>query len=93
MGAYKVFHWLCVSYVFAGYYSVNTMVMSSLPSNVAAHATATSAPDPTVWFHGSRAENVSSLLGAWHRGKRSVPEMVDQIQIQISSPGGIAEGV
>ena len=25
--------------------------MSSLPSNVAAHASATSATDPTVWFH------------------------------------------
>ena len=30
--------------------SVNTIVMSSLPSNVAPHATATSASDPTVWF-------------------------------------------
>ena len=67
--------------------------MSSLPSNVAAHATATSAPDPTVWFHGSRGENVSSLLGAWHRRKRSVREIVDQIQVKISSPGEIDEGV
>ena len=34
--------------------------MSSVPSNVAAHATATSAPDHPVWFHHvpySRLEN------------------------------------
>ena len=67
--------------------------MSSVPSNVAAHATATSAPDHPVWFHGSRGENVSSLLGVWHPGKRSVCDSVDQIQVEISSPGGIAEGV
>ena len=67
--------------------------MSSVPSNVAAHATATSAPDHLVWFHGSRGENVSSLLGVWHRGKRWVQDIVDKIQIKISSPGGIAEGV
>ena len=67
--------------------------MSSVPSNVAAHATATSAPDHPVWFHGSRGENFSSLFGVWHRGKRSVQDIVDQIQIKISSPGGIAEGV
>ena len=91
--AYQVFHWLCVPYLFAGYYSVNTIVMSSVPSNVAAHATATSAPDHPVWLHGSRGENFSSLLGVWHRGKRSVQDIVDQIQIKISSPGGIAEGV
>ena len=48
---YQIFHWLCVPYLFAGYYSVNTIVMSSVPSNVAAHATATSAPDHPVWFH------------------------------------------
>ena len=53
MRAYEVSHWLCVSYLFAGYYSVNTIVMSAVPSNVAAHATATSAPDPTVWFQRS----------------------------------------
>ena len=63
--------------------------MSSGPS----HATATSAPDPTVWFHGSRGENLSSLLGAWHRGKRSIRKIVDHIQVKITSPGGIAEGV
>ena len=34
-----------------------------------------------------------SLLGAWHRGKRSVRGIVDQIQITIASPGGLAEGV
>ena len=56
-------------------------------------ATATSAPDPSVWFHGSRGENLLSLLGAWHRGKRSVREIADQIPIKISSPQGIAEGV
>ena len=67
--------------------------MSSAPSNVAAHATATSAPDHPVWFHGSRGENFSSLLGVWHRGKRSVQDIVDQNQVKISSPGGIAEGV
>ena len=67
--------------------------MSSVPSNVAAHATATSAPDHPVWFHGSRGLNFLSLLGVWHRGKRSVQDIVDQIQIKISSPGGIAEGV
>ena len=67
--------------------------MSSVPSNVAVHATATSAPDHSVWFHGSRGENASSLLGVWHRGKRSVQDIVDQIQIKISSPGGIAECV
>ena len=67
--------------------------MSSVPSNVAAHATATSAPDHPVWFHGSRGENFSSLLGVWHRGKRSVQDIMDQIQVKISSPGGIAEGV
>ena len=93
MCAYQVFHWLCVPYLFAGYYSVNTTVMSSVPSNVAAHATATSAPDHPVWFHGSRGENFSSLLGVWHRGKRSVQDIVDQIQVKISSPGGIAEVV
>ena len=48
---YQVFHWLCVPYLFAGYYSVNTIVMSSVPSNVAAHSTATSAPDHPVWLH------------------------------------------
>ena len=93
MCAYQVFHWLCVSYLFAGYYSVNTIVMSSVPSNVAAHATATSAPDHSVWFHGSRGKIFSSRSGVWHRGKRSVQDIVDQIQIKISSPGGIAEGV
>ena len=67
--------------------------MSSVPSNVAAHATATSALDRPVWIHGSRGENFSSLLGVWHRGKRLVQDFVDQIQIKISSPGGIAEGV
>ena len=67
--------------------------MSSVPSNVAAHATATSAPDHSVWFHGGRGENFSSLFGVWHRGKRSVQDIVDQIQIKISFPGGIAEGV
>ena len=82
-----------MSYLFAGYYSVKTIVMSFVPSDVAAHATATSAPDHPVWFHGSRVENVSSLLGIWHRGKRLVRDMVDQIELQISSPGGIAEGV
>ena len=69
------------------------MVMTSLPSNVAAHATAPAPPDPTVWFHGSRGQNVSSLLGAWHRGKPSVREIVDPIQIKFCSPGGIAQGV
>ena len=67
--------------------------MSSVPSNVAAYATATSAPDHPVWIHGSRGENFLSLLGVWHRGKRSVQHIVDQIQVKISSPGGIAEGV
>ena len=67
--------------------------MSSVPSNVAAHATATSAPDRPVWFHGSRGEKCSSLFGVWHHRKRSVRDIVDQIQIPISSPGGIAEGV
>ena len=67
--------------------------MSSVPSNVAAHVTATSAPDHLVWFHGSRGENFSSLLGVWHRGKRSVRDIADQTQVKISSPGGIAEGV
>ena len=67
--------------------------MSSMPSNVAAHATATSAPDHPVWFHGSRGENLWSLLGVWHRGNRSVQDIVDQIHVTISSPGGIAEGV
>ena len=85
--------WLCASYFFAGYYSAFTIVMSSLPSNVAAHGTATSAPDHSVWFHGSRGEGFSSLLGAWLRGKQSVRKIVDQIQNKISSPGGIAEGV
>ena len=73
--------------------SVNTIVLSYLPSNVAAHDTATYAADPKVWFHGSRGEIFWSLLGAWHRGKRSVHEIVDQIEVKISSPGGIAEGV
>ena len=72
---------------------MNTIVMSSVPSNVAAHATATSASDHSVWLHGSKGENVLSLLGVWHRGKRSVQNIVDQIQIKTSSPGGIAEGV
>ena len=67
--------------------------MSSVPGNVAAHATATSASGHPVWFHGSRGENFSSLLGVWHRGKRSVRDIVDQIQEKVSSPGGIAEGV
>ena len=53
-----------VSYLFAGYYSVNTIVMYSLPGNVAVHPTRSSAPDPTVWFHGSSGENFLSLLGA-----------------------------
>ena len=66
--------------------------MSSLSSSVAAHTTVTSASGPPAWFHGSRGENVSSLLGAWHRGKRSVREFVDQSGEKISSPGGIAEG-
>ena len=72
---------------------MNTIVMSSLPSTVATHATATSRPHPTVWFHGSRGEKFSSVLGAWHRGKRSVREIVDQMQVKTSSPAGIAEGV
>ena len=93
MCAYQVFHCLCVPYLFAGYYSGNTIVMSSVPSNVAAHATATSAPDGPVWFHGSRRENVSSLLGFLHSGKRLVRDIVDQIQVKNSSPGGIAKGV
>ena len=67
--------------------------MSSVPSNVAAHATATSAPNHSVWFHGSTGEIFSSLLGVWHRGKRLVRDIVDQIQEKISSPGRIAEGV
>ena len=67
--------------------------MSSVPSNVAAHATATSAPDHPVWFHSGSGANFSSLLGVWHRGKRSVRDIVDQIQVKISSPAGIAEGV
>ena len=57
------------------------------------HATATSAPDHSVWFDGSRGENFSSLLGVWHRGKQSVQDILEQIQIKISSPGGIAEDV
>ena len=56
--------------------------------NVAAHATATSAPDHPVWFHGSRGEIFSSLLGVWHRRKRSVRDIVDQIQVKISSREG-----
>ena len=67
--------------------------MSSVLSNVAAHATATPAPDHAVWFHGSRGKNLSSLLGILDRGKQSVHDIVDQIQVKISSPGGIAEGV
>ena len=67
--------------------------MSSVPGNVAAQATGTSAPEHPVWFQCSRGENLSSLLGVWHRGKRSVRDIVDQIQVKISSPGGIAEGV
>ena len=67
--------------------------MSSISSNVAARATATSAPDHPVRFHVGRGENLSSLLGVWHRGKRSVRDILDQIQVRISSPGGIAEGV
>ena len=67
--------------------------MSSEPSNVAANATAIPAPDPGVWFHGSRGENFSFLLDVWHRGKRLVRKIVDQIQVKISSPGGIAEGI
>ena len=39
------------------------------------------------------AEAKTSLLGVWHRGKRSVQDIVDQIQIKIPSPGGIADGV
>ena len=69
------------------------IVMSSLPRHVAAHATATSAPDHLVWCHGSRGENPSSLLGVWHRRKRPVLQIVDQVKIRIASPGGIAEGV
>ena len=67
--------------------------MSSMPSNVAAHATATSAPHNSVWFHGSRGESFSSLLGVSHRGKRSFQDIKDQIQIKISSLEGIAEGI
>ena len=67
--------------------------MSSSSSNAAAHATATSAPDHSVWFHGTRGEDVLSLLGAWHHRTRSVSEIGDHIQTRISSPGGIADGV
>ena len=67
--------------------------MCSWPSSVAAQTTATSASDPLVRFHGSTGEIFLSLLGAWHRGKRSILEIVDQIQTKISSPGRIAEGV
>ena len=67
--------------------------MSSWPSSVAAYATATSAPDPTVWFHGSRGDTFLSLLDVWHRGKLSVLEIVVHIQVKIPTPGGIAEGV
>ena len=44
-------------------------------------------PAPRVWFHGSRGENVSSLLGAWHRGNRG-PNSSQNL-----FPAGIAEGV
>ena len=67
--------------------------MSTLARNGAAHAPANSAPDHSVSFHGSRGKNVSSLSGAWHRRRRSVREIVDQIQTKISSPGEIAEDV
>ena len=36
---------------------------------------------------------LSPWVGVWHRGKRSVQDIVDQIQIKISSPEGIPEGV
>ena len=67
--------------------------MSSVPSNVAVRATAASSSDPTVCFHGSSGKNVSSLLGVWHRGERSVCDIVDHIQGKISPLGGIAEAV
>ena len=65
--------------------------MSSVPSNVAAHAT--SAPDHPVWVHGSRREKLSSLLDVWQFGERSVRHIVDKIIVEISSLGGIADGV
>ena len=61
MCAYQVFHWLCVLYLSIGYYSVNTIVLSSLPSNAAVHATASSAPDPKVWFQYLFCATVSCL--------------------------------
>ena len=42
-----------IGYVYHICLQDNTIVVSSLPSYVVAHATATSAPDPTVWFHRS----------------------------------------
>ena len=67
--------------------------MCSMPSNVAAHATVTSAPEHSIWLHGTRGENLLSLLGGWHRRKRLVREIVDQIETKISSPDGIAENI
>ena len=36
---------------------MNTIVMSPVPSNVAAHATATSAPGHPVWFQQHTVDN------------------------------------
>ena len=84
--AYQVFQRLFAPYLFAGCYQSSCIAMSSLPSSFVAQTTATSASDPLVWFHGNRGENVWSLLGAWHRGKRSVLEIGDQIETKISPP-------
>ena len=67
--------------------------MSVMSSQAAVHATATSALDPLVRFHGSRGGYVSSLSCALHRIKRSVLEMMDHIQTKTSSLGATSEGV
>ena len=50
MCVYQVFQRLFAPYLIAGYYRPSFIVMSSLPSSVAANTTATSASDPLVRF-------------------------------------------
>ena len=50
--------------------------MSSVPSNVAAHATATSAPDHPVWFHLMRTKSIGWL----HSEFAQMLEVIDGFQ-------------
>ena len=66
---------LAMCIISAVYYSVNTTLMSSVPSNDAARTTGTSAPDHPFSFHGSRVTSMICTavpLLSWHARGSSV---------------------